>query len=77
MRLWRLIRWIEESDEKKMYKGLPRGCWHCEVLGLCRRPKEEGWKCYDGCRIIKEKRRIRKNGEMETNSNLRDDKKSD
>ena len=77
MRLWRLIRWIEESDEKKMYKGLPRGCWHCEVLGLCRRPKEEGWKCYDGCRIIKEKRRIRKNGGMETNSNLRDDKKSD
>lgn len=52
MRLWWLIRWIQESDERKMYKGLPRGCWHCEVLGLCRRPKEEGWKCYNGCMLI-------------------------
>ena len=52
MRLWWLIRWIEESDDRKRYKGLPRGCWHCEVLGLCRRPKEEGWKCYSGCMLI-------------------------
>ena len=52
MRLWWLIRWIEEADERKQYKGLPRGCWHCEVLGLCRRPKEEGWKCYNGCMLI-------------------------
>ena len=52
MRLWWLIRWIQESDERKMYKGLPRGCWRCEVLGLCRRPKEEGWKCYNGCMLI-------------------------
>ena len=35
-----------------LYKGLPRGCWHCEVLGLCRRPKEEGWKCYNGCMVL-------------------------
>ena len=27
----------------------------CKYLKECRRPKEEGWKCYDGCRIIKEK----------------------
>lgn len=52
MRLWWLIRWIEEAEERKIYKGLPRGCWHCEVLGLCRRPKEEGWKCYSGCMLI-------------------------
>jgi hypothetical protein len=26
-------------------------------LEECRRPKEEGWKCYNGCRIIKEKQR--------------------
>ena len=38
-----------------MYKGLPRGCWNCKYLAECRRPKEEGWKCYNGCRIIKEK----------------------
>jgi len=61
MRFWRLIRWIEEFDKRKEYKGLPRGCWGCEVLGLCRRPKEEGWKCYNGCRIINEKRK-RENG---------------
>ena len=60
MRLWRLIRWIEESDKRKEYKGLPRGCWDCEVLGLCRRPKEEGWKCDNGCKIINEKMQTRK-----------------
>lgn len=46
------MRWLLEYDERKKYKGLPRGCWHCEVLGLCRRPKEEGWGCYDGCMLI-------------------------
>ena len=60
MRYW-FIRWLLEFDERKKYKGLPRGCWHCELLGLCRRKKEEGWKCYDGCRIIKEKQRTGKN----------------
>lgn len=57
MRFWRLLRWIEESDKRKAYKGLPRGCWDREVLGLCRRPKEDRWKCYNGCRIINGKRR--------------------
>ena len=40
------------SEEK--YRGLPKGCWRCKYLSECRRPKEEGWKCYNGCRIIKE-----------------------
>ena len=40
-----------ESDKKK-YEGLPKGCWHCELLGMCRRPKEQDWKCYHGCMII-------------------------
>ena len=35
------------------YWGLPRGCWDCEALGVCRRPKEQGWKCYKGCLIIR------------------------
>lgn len=47
--------WIFELPDIIRYWGLPRGCWHCEVLGMCRRPKEEGWKCYNGCRVIKEK----------------------
>ena len=43
------------------YEGLPKGCWRCRYLKECRRPKEEGWKCYNGCRIINEKRK-RENG---------------
>ncbi|MBQ3158689.1 MAG: hypothetical protein IJB98_03245 [Clostridia bacterium] len=44
------------QEEKKEYEGLPYGCWHCEVLGMCRRPKEQGWKCYNGCIKINMKR---------------------
>ena len=51
MRFWRFFRWLEEFEERKIYKGIPRGCWHCEVLGLCRNSKE-GWKCHDGCMLI-------------------------
>ena len=46
------IRWLYEYSDRKKYKGLPRGCWDCEVLGLCRKPKEEGWGCYNGCMLI-------------------------
>ena len=53
MFLWRFFKWGEESEYRKEYKGLPRGCWHCELLGICRKPKEKGWKCYRGCLISK------------------------
>jgi len=46
-----VLNWENESK----YEGLPRGCWNCKYLTECRRPKEEGWKCYNGCRVIKEK----------------------
>lgn len=52
MYVWRFFRWLEEIPDRQTYRGLPRGCWHCEVLGLCRRPKEEGWKCYNGCMVM-------------------------
>ena len=55
MLVWHFFRWLEEIPERRIYKGLPRGCWHCELLGICRRPKEEGWKCYNGCRKINER----------------------
>ena len=48
-------RWLLEYDKRKEYKGLPRGCWDCEALGLCRKPKEEGWGCYNGCMLINSK----------------------
>ena len=54
--LYKLL--FEDTEEytqyleyKKEYEGLPYGCWHCEVLGMCRRPKEQGWKCYYGCML--------------------------
>lgn len=31
-----------------VFKGLPKTCWHCEVLGMCRLPKKEGWKFREG-----------------------------
>lgn len=31
-----------------VFKGLPKTCWHCEVLGMCRHPKNEGWKFREG-----------------------------
>ena len=31
-----------------VFKGLPKTCWHCEVLGMCRHPKKEGWKFREG-----------------------------
>lgn len=58
--IWEFFRWIDEREERKAYKGLPRGCWHCELLGICRRPKEEGWKCYHGCMVLNEQRRNKK-----------------
>lgn len=55
-----LIRWLwelfEKDDTPEEYEGLPRGCWYCELLGMCRRPKEQGWKCYRGCLILNAER---------------------
>ena len=31
-----------------VFKGLPKTCWHCEVLGMCRHPKKKGWKFREG-----------------------------
>ena len=31
---------------------LPYNCQHCELLGICRRPESEGWKCYNGCLLM-------------------------
>lgn len=44
--------WMFDLPDIIRYWGLPRGCWHCEVLGLCRRSKKEGWKCYHGCLVL-------------------------
>lgn len=49
---WRLFRWIEELPDSWTLRGLPYNCRHCELLGLCRRPREQGWKCYAGCMLL-------------------------
>ena len=46
------LRWLLRLEERKKYKGLPRFCQYCEALGLCRRPKEENWECFQGCLLI-------------------------
>ena len=38
---YRLTGWIE-------FMGLPKTCWYCECLGLCRKPKKEGWEFING-----------------------------
>lgn len=47
----------ENKKEEEEYEGLPKGCRRCELLGICRRPKEQGWKCRHGCMILNEKER--------------------
>ena len=47
----------EYREKQKKYEGLPKGCWHCELLGICRRPKEQGWKCFHGCMILNAQRK--------------------
>ena len=55
MLIWPFFRFLREIPDIIECWGLPRSCRYCELLGLCRRPKEEGWKCYDGCMILNEK----------------------
>lgn len=46
---------IKRKIEDRKWGGLPYGCRQCEVLGMCRRPREQGWKCYNGCMLIEQK----------------------
>jgi len=49
--------WQKRREEEAIeYEGLPYRCRSCELLGECRRPKEQGWKCYHGCIILNEER---------------------
>ena len=49
-----ILKKIEKRLEKKRRKPgtLPERCKYCEVLGMCRRPESEGWRCYNGCILI-------------------------
>lgn len=58
---WWLIKWLQDIEHRKEYKGLPRGCWHCELLGICRGSKEDGWRCYNGCLILDQRKNIKNN----------------
>lgn len=41
--------------ETQTYK-YPKACRECELLGICRRPEEEGGKCYHGCLVLNSSR---------------------
>lgn len=58
----RFANFLERRERKRQrreddirYEGLPYRCRGCEVLGMCRRPKEQGWKCYHGCYLLEAK----------------------
>lgn len=52
MYFYRFIKWWREQKECKLYEGLPEYCWHCDLLGICRASKEDGWKCHKGCILL-------------------------
>ena len=35
-------------------KKLPKNCRDCELLGICRRPASQGWKCFHGCMLLRQ-----------------------
>lgn len=37
------------------YYKLPERCRGCELLGICRRKRDEAWKCYNGCMLMTNK----------------------
>lgn len=49
--LWRLQR--DGAVDREIRRNVPRGCWRCELLGMCRdktqRDARGYWKCTHGC----------------------------
>ena len=46
------FEWLfADKRTKKMLSRVPRGCRHCEVLGICR-DEENDWKCHNGCMVL-------------------------
>lgn len=50
MSFWRFL--FEEPDvSEDIREHVPRGCWDCEVLGICR-DENNGWKCRHDCMVL-------------------------
>lgn len=49
--LTKMERFLNKYIFKKPNR-LPDYCATCGYLKYCRRPEEEGWKCYNGCIIL-------------------------
>ena len=52
MLVWETWDLLEYLLTYPIYGKLPLKCRRCEYLKECRRPKSEGWKCYDGCLLL-------------------------
>ena len=39
-------------------KKLPKNCRDCELLGICRRPASQGWKCFHGCMLLQKSKGV-------------------
>lgn len=53
---------LEDLPDMIRYRGLPRGCWNCSWLNLCRRGRKEKWKCYHGCMVLNKLREDKRRG---------------
>ena len=58
-----MLQWLYESTvPKEIRKNVPRGCWNCEILGICRdrtqRDEKGYWKCRGGCEVIRGKKKF-------------------
>lgn len=49
------------TPEERDFELLPYRCKGCEVVGMCREPKNH-WKCIEGCMIATDNAKEHKNG---------------
>ena len=52
---WKNIRAIEHW-EAHIKRNVPRNCFHCELLGICRN-LEGDFKCRHGCLVLNAERK--------------------
>lgn len=50
--------WLMERREARIKRAVPRNCFHCELLGLCR-DETNNWKCKHGCLVLNAERQKR------------------
>lgn len=58
------FEWLfADKEKRKKWKYLPKYCWDCELLGICR-DRDNNWKCHNGCMFINSEKCFNKNKKM-------------